>query len=48
MYDNDKGFDSLSQRADSKRGVKMTESGMLKGFYKTIGPKHRFTDYSKA
>lgn len=26
----------------------MKEYGCLKGFYKKIGPKHRFTNYSKA
>ena len=26
----------------------IASSGMLKGFYSIVDPKHRFTDYSKA
>ena len=48
MYSNDKGFDSLSNHENSTNGGKINDTGMLKGIYKSIGPKHRFTDYSKA
>jgi len=40
-------IDSLSQHERSREST-INNCHMLKGFYKQIGPKHRFTDFSKA
>ena len=47
MYEVQENMTTLSKH---QKGTipRIEESNMLKGYFKTVGPKHRFTDYSKA
>jgi len=46
-FDNLTNLENLSNR-EAIKNITIKESNMLKGFYNEVGPKHRFTDYSKA
>jgi hypothetical protein len=47
MYENNRNMSNLSKHPRSS-SASITESGMLRGMFKKAGPKHRFTDFSKA
>ena len=47
MYEVTNNMETLSQHPRSA-SANITQSGMLKGTHKKNGPKHRFTDFSKA
>lgn len=47
MYDVNDNLKYLSSR-EGQRGVKIHKSHMLKGVLGKVGPKHRFTDFSKS
>jgi len=46
-FDNLSNLENLSNR-EATKNISIKDSGLLKGFYNSIGPKHRFTEYSKA